>query len=84
MSVQNPETEIAVLKTEMKNIQTQVSALKDDMNTGFREVKDLIAGLSKTSEDKYAAKWVETGLKWAVSLLVGGIIAAVLKLVLIP
>lgn len=78
----NNETKIAVLQTQMSNLEGQVK-------TGFKETKDDIGELNRkfdafitSAEGRFASKWVEDGLKWAISLILGAVILALVALVI--
>ena len=74
---------IAKLQEQMKNLDEKVES-------GFKDVREDISKLEVSmkefitkSEDRFAAKWVETGAKALVWVVLTAVITAILSLVLI-
>lgn len=86
------DTKIAVLQTQMKNIETQMQdgfkALKIDNTRVEESVKNDILRLENSlkefivnSEKKFADKWVENAVSWAGYTIVGVVLLALIYLV---
>ena len=65
------ETEIEILKVQMENIEKKV-------DEGFEAVIKRLDGM----EDKFADKWVEKAMSWAIYTVMGAVLLALVYLVL--
>lgn len=71
------ETEIAVLKTQMKNINDKLDAIDEKNSKEHSELKSELKEFIKEAVATRASKWVE----WAVTVAIGaGITAAVYQI----
>lgn len=59
-------------------MQKDISQIKEDVADLRTTLKDFV----KTADERYAPKWVADALKWAIALIVGTVILAVLGLVI--
>jgi len=79
-------TEIALLKLEMKNISDKVDTgfakLEKALETNSQEHKDMFAKFEASMEKK-AGKWVENVLVWGGSVIGVAILGAFLRLIIL-
>lgn len=77
------ETEIAILQTNMANVEKKVDEGFAALKADNAETKQIILDFIKKSEDKYAGKWVETVFRMVgymfLTAIVGGIIYIIFK-----
>ena len=85
-------TKIAVLQTQMSNIETKVldgfKALKIDnervevsVKTDILRLENSLKEFITQSEKKFASKWVENAVSWAGYTIVGAVLLALIYLV---
>lgn len=83
MGIDMTETDglkIVKLQTQMENIEEKVDeGFKDNKKTNERIEKKL-DDFILASEKKFAGMWVEQGVKWVLTLIIGSIIMATLAL----
>ena len=79
---QTDSNKIIRLQTQMENIEQKVDhGFADNKATNERierKLEDFIA----IADKKYANIWVEQGAKWALTLVIGAVIVALLSLTL--
>lgn len=76
------ETDVAVLKTEMKEVNKNIDRLETTMEDGFKAIHEKLDVMMEKSDRRYASKWVERGLLSLGSAIALAVLGAVLKLVL--
>ena len=77
--IKNEKIEIAVLKTQMQEVNKSVGKLETSINAQFKNLNDKIDDLP----ERYAAKWVEKFVWVSISTVGTVIIVAVLRLIII-
>lgn len=86
------QTEIAVIKNQMQNIETKMcegfKSLKEDnirveesMNKNIARLESSLTDFIKSSENKYANIWVEKAVSWTGYTIAGTVLVALLYLV---
>ena len=71
---------IKSIKEDIEEIKIQVS---NHIPTSIKELGDKMDKVCEKNDEKYAAKWVEKIIVWAVLLVLGIVITAGLSLVII-
>ncbi len=62
------------MDARMTKIETDISYIKNDMNELKSSLKDFI----EKADSKYSAKWAEIAVKYFITLIVGGVVTALL------
>lgn len=62
----------------MAKIEEKVDGLKENID----DIKTTLNSFIASADERYAPKWVADALKWAIGIVVGTVILAVLSLVI--
>jgi tetrahydromethanopterin S-methyltransferase subunit B len=55
----------------------------DNINNKIDGLGDTVRDFMRESNNRFADKWVELALKWAIGIIVGAVLASLLSLILI-
>lgn len=75
-------TSIVLLKHEMSEVNKHIDKLETSMDEGFEAIHAKLDGMIEKNDTRYASKWVEKGLISVGSLIILGVVGALLKLII--
>lgn len=75
------ETQIAVIKTQMENIEKKVEAGFLAQKEDTKRLEGMFIEFMEKSETRFADKWVEKAVSWAGYFIIGTVLTALMALV---
>jgi DNA helicase IV len=81
-NMKSTETEIAVLQTQMENIEKKVDDGFKSLKGDNERIEKIILDFMEKSEKKFADKWVEKAVSWAGYFIIAGVLTALMAVVL--